>query len=153
MKKLLLAITILLLTATAANAQVYGNSIGLRIGNGAELSYQHATSNLNRFEIDLGLEGFSFDNINLAGLYQIIYPISDVPGMNWYVGYGAGLGIFNGFKNFAVGVLGNIGIEYNVGSAPISFSLDWRPGLYYKTNSNKLWLIYGNFAIGIRYRF
>jgi len=153
MKKLLLAISVLLLTATAANAQTYGDTIGLRLGNAVELSYQNSTSEFKRFELDLGLNGFSFDNINLAALFQTIYPIYDVPGMNWYVGYGPSLGIYNGFKNFGIGIAGDIGIEFNVQSAPIAFSLDWRPSFSYITGQNKFLFVYGNFAIGIRYRF
>jgi len=152
MKKLLLAIAVVLFTANVANAQV-PSTIGLRLGYGVELSYQHALGTNHRLELNLGLNSLKFDPLvlSLSGVYQTVYGIQGVPGLNWYWGYGVGLGIYG--KAFQIGVIGDLGIEYNFANVPIALSIDWRPGLYFVTGGSGLYFGWEGFCLGVRYRF
>lgn len=156
MKKLLLAIAVVLFTANMANAQVSGNAIGLRFGYGAEISYQHALNNSNRLEFDLGMSGFNFNSegrvIMLNATYQWVYGINAVEGLNWYWGVGAGVGMF--WETIGLGINAQIGIEYNFPQIPLALSLDWRPFLYFGLNNGGgNYYGYNGFCLGVRYKF
>ena len=118
MKKLLLIAAMVLGFAVAATAQP--KAVGLRIGGGAELSYQHSVGS-NFIEADLGLE--SFKNLGIAATYN--FNIAEFgPGISFYAGPGIGLGLG---ETLSVGVAGQAGIEYQFASAPVQLSLDVRP--------------------------
>jgi len=59
MKKLFSSLAFVVSMIGAVSAQVDGKAIGLRFGGvsglGAEISYQHPLSDVNRLELDLGL--------------------------------------------------------------------------------------------------
>ena len=71
MKKIILAAALILGFAVAASAQP--KAIGIRIGNGGEISYQHSMGG-NFIEVDggfgLGLNGRT--NIMAAGIYNFL---------------------------------------------------------------------------------
>ena len=118
MKKIILIAAIMLGFAVAASAQP--KAIGLRIGGGAELSYQHNVGS-NFIEADLGLE--SFKSLNVAATYNfMIAQFGD--GFGFYAGPGIGLGFA---EKLRVGLAGQVGIEYNFASVPVQLSLDVRP--------------------------
>ena len=118
MKKLLLIAAMALGFAVAATAQP--KAVGLRIGGGAELSYQHSVGS-NFIEADLGLE--SFKHLGIAATYNFsIAEFGD--GFKFYAGPGIGLGLG---ETLSVGVAGQAGIEYQFASAPVQLSLDVRP--------------------------
>lgn len=159
MKKLfLLSMTLLGFTLVSNAQDIADHAIGLRLGSsdgfGAEVSYQHALSDSNRIEADLGLRnGDYYSAFKLTGLYQWVMPIDD--GFNWYVGAGAGLTSFSGKKDFdgnnstSFFVAGDIGIEYAF-DFPIQLSLDFRPEIGSNDyTDNTLFDV----ALGIRYQF
>ena len=118
MKKIILIAAMVLGFAVAASAQP--KAIGLRIGGGAELSYQHNVG-ANFIEADLGLE--SFKHLGVAATYNFM--ISEFGnGFGFYAGPGVGLGFG---EELSVGIAGQVGIEYNFASAPVQLSLDVRP--------------------------
>ena len=118
MKKIFLIAAIALGFAVAASAQP--KAIGLRIGGGAELSYQHYVGS-NFIEADLGLE--SFKTLGIAATYNFsIAEFGD--GFKFYAGPGIGLGFA---QKLSVGIAGQAGIEYVFASAPVQLSLDVRP--------------------------
>lgn len=134
MKKFFLIGTMLIFSVLA-NAQIHDHAIGLRAGggsvSGAEISYQHALSNVNRLEFDLGFSSGKAHNVfALAGIYQWLWNIEK--GFNWYAGPGAIIGMYS-YKNaddgLNIGIGGQIGIEYDFNhlNAPILVSLDLRP--------------------------
>ena len=69
MKKLLLAL-VAMLVVFGASAQDYKNSIGLRIGYGAELQYERHLSDKNYLEFNLGLSDFDFSDAFVNVLYN-----------------------------------------------------------------------------------
>jgi hypothetical protein len=151
MKKIILFFVLCVISITALNAQVEGKAIGLRFGYGAEVSYQHPLGNANRLEVDLGANGYGF---GLSGVYQWVWDLSSLAdGFNWYAGVGGGLGSYNynnaASSTFGIGVLGQIGAEYNF-KIPIQLSLDYRPGIYVVPS---IYSSYDGICLSARYRF
>jgi hypothetical protein len=148
MKKFLTLLAGVLCFAAVASAQP--RAFGLRIGYGAEVSYQHDLGDAFA-EMDLGLVGK--DGFYVSGIYDFVIGTSGI--FNFYAGPGVIVGAHNyedadGYVlKFNAGIVGQLGAEVQIESAPVSISLDWRPAYYFN---------YGDFgwtslALGIRYRF
>lgn len=150
MKKIFAVILAVVAFAAAASAQP--KSIGVRVGYGGEVSYQHYLGGANFIEADLG---FMSNGFRLTGVYD--FDLGSAGNFNFYVGPGASLGLVNGYdenKNvvtrFSAAVVGQVGAEFAVPGVPLNFSLDWRPAIYLTGGSVFGW---DGFALGIRYRF
>lgn len=145
MKKLIIAFVLAVCFIGAGNAQVSKKTIGVRFGNGAELSYQHPLGAAHRVELDLG---FNSNVFVLAGIYHWVWELSDLAdGVNWYAGGGGVVGIYG--SSFALGVVGQVGIEYNFEKIPLLLSLDYRPGIYIIPFAPS----YDGICLGARYKF
>ncbi len=136
---------------SALSAQVDGKAIGIRFGYGGELSYQHPMGDANRLEFDLGLTHYGF---GLNGVYQWVWDLSALAdGFNWYAGAGLGLGSYDyddSDKNdFGLGILGQIGLEYNF-NIPLQLSLDYRPGFFFGNGFNPS---YDGICLAARFKF
>ena len=146
MKKTIIIIAAIFFFAIAANAQSRG--IGIRMGYGAELSYQHSID-YNFVEADLG---WGPHGTWVTGIYDFLFPIQD--GFNFYAGPGAQLGMYHYKKNdelhsgFDLGLAGQLGIEYNF-NIPLQLSLDWRPSFTFFNT----YFDYFGLSLGVRYRF
>lgn len=151
MKKIIFTLILAAGIFTAASAQVAGSAIGARLTYGAELSYQHALSDANRLELDLG---WAAGSTALTGAYHWVNSISSVSGLNWFIGPGAGVGVYSVADNklgFTAGIVGQIGLEYNF-SFPLQLSLDYRPGINFRIGGEKpIDPSYYGVALGIRY--
>jgi hypothetical protein len=162
MKRVILLFTFLVIFCPTIDAQVNPHAIGARFNGshyghyGGEISYQHGFGDANRLELDLGWRNHSnWSNLSLAVIYHWVWNITD--GLNWYVGPGARLGMYNGKNNgydddFGLSLGGQIGIEYdfNEHDVPLLLSLDVRP----------MWNFIGSYGgfgygsgLGIRYTF
>jgi hypothetical protein len=143
MKKLLLAL-VAMLVVSGAFAQDYKNSIGLRLGYGAELQYERHFSEKNYLEANLGLSGFGGDRIFANVMYN--WNLCDwdwTPSAGrWFLsaGVGGSLGMW-GYEHeganrlgMQVGVAGDVafGIRFN---KPVTLSLDYRPTIYFLHNA------------------
>ncbi len=134
MKKLLL-ILVAVVMATGAFAQDYKNSIGLRLGYGAELQYERHFSDKNYLEANLGLSGFGGD-LFVNALYN--WNLCDwnwTPSAGrWFLSAGVGASVGMWAKHFQAGVAGNVafGIRFN---KPVTLSLDYRPTIYFLHNA------------------
>ncbi|MDD5185178.1 MAG: hypothetical protein PHS84_07970 [Paludibacter sp.] len=153
MKRLIFTLALAVSLVGALSAQVDGKAIGLRFGgfagDGAEVSYQQPLGNANRLELDLGLNHYGF---GLSGVYQWVWDLSSLSdGFNWYAGVGANIGSYNYYSSspLNVGVLGQIGIEYNF-NIPLQLSLDYRPGIFLL---NGFYPVYDGICLSARYRF
>jgi hypothetical protein len=162
MKKLVLVIGLFVIAIVSANAQnISKHAIGIRLGDsnglGGEISYQHALTENNRLELDLGFRSHkSYDAFKLSGLYQWVWNIDG--GFNWYAGVGAGVGSWSVGNDYTGGgedgiflnIDGNVGIEYDF-DFPLLLSLDIRPefGIIgdYGNDANF------DIALGVRYQF
>lgn len=140
------------------------NAIGLRFGNnhgfGAEISYQKKLSVKNRLELDLG---FTNDNntdaIKLSGIYQWHWNIEKE--LDWYAGFGGGLGYWNTDDNYNNGygsdngifavINGDVGIEYNFKEIPVQIAIDLRPEYVFNNYQQNDFGI--NAGLAMRYKF
>lgn len=127
MKKIILLAVAVLGFTVAASAQP--RAIGLRLGYGAEVSYQHSLGN-NFVEADLGLIGFGANvNANAVYNFMIAQPQwTDRGEWGFYAGpgLGAGWGMTEGNNYFNVGVVGQVGLEYTFWF-PLQLAIDFRP--------------------------
>ena len=150
MKKIIMIAALALGLAVAASAQP--RAIGVRVGNGGEISYQHSLGN-NFLEVDGGL-GLGFDgtfNVGATGIYNFM--IAEFGGgFGFYAGPGAGVGLGLGDANyFTLSAAGMVGIEYNF-AIPLQLSLDFRQHVGLGFGGNGLWTP-SSIGLGIRYKF
>ena len=155
MKKLLVLVALIAMSAVAVNAQK--RAIGARLGYGADFSYQHNMGEKNMLEVEVGLPAFL--GISVVATYDWLFPLNgweEAGSWNWYAGVGAGAG-YTWLAGVNVGIAGRLGIEYNF-DFPLNVSLDWRPVIGPTFGSGNVGfynhgLYYGAIAWGIRYRF
>ena len=152
MKKFFIAAALVLGFAVAASAQP--RAIGLRLGWGAEASYQHTVYNEDFVEVDLGL--CTFDGLNASAVYSfmIAQPAwTDRGDWGFYAGPGLAVGmggLTTDSAYFNLGVAGQVGLEYTFWF-PLQLSFDIRPVLGFGFNYGFHWSVMP--AIGVRYRF
>jgi len=151
MKKIILIAAMALGFAVAATAQP--RALGARIGNGAEISYQHDMDG-NFLEIDGGLGlglGDGTMNIGATGIYNfMISQFGD--GFGFYAGPGASVGLGVGEVNYLnLGVAGMVGIEYTF-DFPLQLSLDFRQHIGFGLSGHGVYAP-SSVGLGIRYRF
>ena len=144
MKKVLAILVAAFAFVAVASAQP--RALGVRAGYGGEISYQHGSS-AGFLEADLGF--WANNGFYVTGVYDFIFANAGI--VNFYVGPGVQLGFYNhaDASGFNAGLAGQLGMEFEIPSAPVNISLDWRPVYYFN---------YGGFgwqgiALGIRYRF
>ncbi len=139
MKKVLLTLVAIFALSTMASAQI--KNLGIRVGYGGEVSAMWGMGG-NRLETDLG---WNSKYLGLSIVYQWNWDLGS--NFSWYAGVGGRLAVWD--NSFALGVAGQIGLEYNF-SIPLQLTLDWRP---------TFWIIPGtafgpsDICLGIRYRF
>lgn len=144
MKKLLTILIGVLAFAAVASAQP--RALGIRAGYGGEISYQHSTGP-GFIEADLGfLAGHGF---YVTGVYDFIFANSGI--CNFYVGPGVQLGAWTDKKDagFNLGIVGQLGVEFEIPTIPMNISIDWRPAFYFMHGG----FGWDGFALGLRYRF
>ena len=153
MKKFLLAIVAMICVA-GVSAQDYKNSIGLRIGYGAELQYERHLSADNYLEFNLGLSDFDLNDAFLNVMYNWNCCEWDwTPNAGkWFLSAGVGGAVGTwGYNDegadrigFQVGVLGDVafGIRFN---KPVTLSVDYRPTIYFLHDA---WA-HGFYGVGI----
>lgn len=169
MKKLLASliftgIILLSFQQEAAAQKNYNTGLGLRLGYTYGISVKHFLSESVSFEGILSSRyygrgrawgrgyGRGYAGFNFTALFQKHWQIADINGFNWFVGGGAHIG-GNGYDDVPylnLGIDGNIGIEYTIPTAPVTFQLDYKPSIdlfrYYGFG-------YDEVALSIRYVF
>ncbi len=133
----------------AANGTDYRNAIGLGIdfGNGSTLvgpSYKHffSENNVGKFEILFG------NYVAIQAFYEYHKMIEGAPGLQWFAGIGAGVGLDENNSAFLLKPTG--GLDYKIDDVPLSFSFDWRPTFFIGDNSD---FEAGRFGLGLRFAF
>lgn len=149
MKKIIVIAAVLLGFAVAASAQP--RAIGVRIGNGGEVSYQHTLGN-NFLEVDGGI-ALNLDgelNVGATGIYNFM--IAEFGnGFGFYAGPGASVGMGVGeISYFTLSAAGMIGIEYNF-DVPLKLSFDFRQNVGIGFGGS-LWAP-SSIGLSVRYRF
>ncbi|MGE4586075.1 MAG: hypothetical protein AB7D05_01900, partial [Mangrovibacterium sp.] len=158
MKKIMLAMALVIAVGFQGKAQDYDTGIGLRAGSFSGLTVKHFLSQSHAVE---GILSSRWEGIDLAGLYEYHQPAFNTPGLNWYCGVGAHIGFWDGDHSHwdydddnraILGINGIIGIEYNFAEAPINLSIDWMPVLNITDkDGDDFWA--DGIALSIRYIF
>jgi hypothetical protein len=134
MKKIILSLTITLVSVVGANAQDYNTGIGLRGGLYNGLTVKHFLSEKKAVE---GLISSRWGGFMVTGLLEFHNPIKELDGLHWYFGLGAHIGFWNGYLGHPVfdekrsyttiGIDFILGLEYNFADYPFNISLDYKP--------------------------
>ena len=151
MKKGFFILTIaFLLFANGSQAQTYKTSAGITIdfGDGSTLVGPAIKHFFSAHDAIQGEILFGNNATYLQAFYQYNAQFSSGAGLNWYLGVGPSIGLYDGGSSFYVRPVA--GLDYKVTNAPLSLSFDWRPSIY---------IGYGadfeptRFGIGMRYIF
>lgn len=139
MKRKLFIFAIMLgLFSLGAQAQNYQTGLGARLGYFNGITLKHFVSNSNAIE---GIASFRWQGFALTGLYEWQKPISGANGLDYFLGLGGHIGVWDNDHyywhnadrengNFAiVGVDFIIGLEYTFAEVPFNIGLDWKPAL------------------------
>jgi hypothetical protein len=120
-------------------AQDFTSAVGLRFGYPLSVSYKTFINSTSALEGYVGFRGYgSFNWVSLNGAYQIHNDISEVEGLQWYYGGGAGIQFWNyDFEDngsITVSVSGYLGAQYTFPDTPVTFSVDWVPTIFLGEN-------------------
>ena len=169
-------IALLLGTSKTTRAQNYTTAIGARIGPSYGFTVKHF------FSEKLAIEGlvtsryygpfkgsaiqgaYGFGNgalgLNLTALIEYHFPIGNIEGLNWFVGGGFHLGVWQGEGNhpwfpdtkayFLTGIDAIGGVEYTFSEIPLTLQVDIKPSLHFIEYFG-IW--YDEFAVTARYTF
>ena len=142
MKKIVIAFT-LLVTLSQANAQEVGLRFGDVTGGNVAIDAIFSTSEFSRLHADVSFG----DGLGIDLLYDFIYQPLGNEDLHWYVGVGpyAFLG-----DPFALGAVGEIGLEYKFKDIPLVIGADYRP--YFRLIDDTD-LGFDSFGLNVRYRF
>ncbi len=159
MKKLLFTFiagaAILITNLNSARAQDYktGLGLGLDFGNGSTLvgpSIKHFFNPNGAGQAEI-LFGNHTTALNV--FYQHHGDVNGAQGLKWFVGGGPALHFFDfaGFSSTTFVLKPMAGLDYKIPAAPISFTFDWRPSIFfYDSDTN---IEPGRFGLGFRYTF
>ena len=145
MKKFILVIAAVLGLAVVASAQP--RALGVRVGWGGELSYQHTLGAENFLEVDAG---WGANAISVGAAYD--FQIAPLGPFGFYAGPAAHVWIGGGEEqnNLVLGVGAQLGLEYMFDGIPLQLSLDWKPLFTLVPATGFGWQ---SFGLGIRYAF
>lgn len=116
-------------------AQDYTTGIGIRGGYFNGLTIKHFVGDKAAFE---GILTSRWRGFQVTGLYEIHNQAFHTPRLNWYYGFGAHIGFWDGNETnwgnrgdtyTVLGIDGILGIEYNFSEIPINIGIDWKPSL------------------------
>ena len=134
MKRIILLMNITLLMLMTGYSQSYNSAIGIRGGFFNGITFKQFTSNSDAFEL---VASTHHRGLLVAGMFQRHANAFDAPGLFWYYGAGAHVGVYERqntpwFKNESgnvstLGVNGVFGIEYKIEEIPITIGVDLTP--------------------------
>ena len=162
MKQLLTVLclsALLIIAAQHTEAQSMGSSyktaLGVKFYPGG-ITLKHFVGNNRALE---GLGYFWGHGFRFTGLYEIHGDIKDAPGLKWYVGPGAHIGVYNegwyynshyyNDGDLSLGIDGVLGLDYKINGAPINLSIDVQPT--FELLNHAYLTAWG--GLGIRYTF
>jgi hypothetical protein len=140
MKKSFFITIFFLVSILSLNAQDYKTSLGLRAGLPpfalSGVTIKHFLDKTSAVE---GIVAFNYNGIVATGLFQNEHWTGIYPGINWYWGLGAHVGIWGSGDNRYInssstfkggsmlGVDGILGVEYTFDEIPLNLSVDILP--------------------------
>jgi hypothetical protein len=154
MKKYFFVLTILMSLAAEnafsqhRNSNEYTTAIGVRFYPGA-ITFKQNLFHQNKLEAIAYF--WNGKGTRIAGLYEHCYDIEGLDGLQWYVGPGAHIMMYNNGQTAdasSIGVDGVLGLDYKIKNTPLNISLDWQPSFDFGANSG----FNGGFGgLGVRY--
>ncbi len=136
--------------SSGINSSEYFTAVGLKFYPTA-ITVKHFIS-LDKKAVEF-LGYFYDEGARITGLYEIHDNLIDIRGLQWYVGPGAHIALYNhkhmGFTS--VGIDGVIGIDYKINTAPLNLSLDYQPSIQLTKYYGDRYTSWG--GIAIRYTF
>lgn len=145
----LLIVSVSYAQSKTVNSSSYRTALGVKVWDGGGISFKQFVNGNNAVE----LIGYFWNRgTRITGLYEIHGPIAGTTGLQWYIGPGAHIGIYNtknGDGSF-IGLDGVLGLDYKFRGAPINISLDWQPSFEFGDNRGFV----GSWGgLGLRYTF
>lgn len=126
------------------NAQEIGLRFGDVSGGNVAIDGIFSMGEFSRVHADVS---FGENGLGIDALWDFIYqPLGD-EAFNWYAGVGPYIQINDPFY---LGVVGEIGLEYQFTGAPIVLGLDWRPAVSIIEETD---LHFAGFGLNVRYVF
>jgi hypothetical protein len=159
MVKISFLVTVLFALSLQAYCQrgMLDNALGIRLGLGNGVTYQHFASNR------IAIEGIAYQRygaFNLTCLVEAHEKLFDVKGFRYFYGAGGHIWAYNqksvleennlSENSIALGVDAIIGIAYYLRSFPIQLSVDWKPAMNLKGSNYIEW---DSGGLSVRYRF
>ena len=126
------------LMSTAASAQAYTESVGIRGAYPSAITYKGFINATDAVELYVGWRGWRrYGAVSLNGAYQRHQDLPEVEDLYWYYGAGAGVQLWNYDDHergsATLSLSGYLGLEYVFDETPITIGLDWRPTIYLGT--------------------
>lgn len=142
-----LAIAVCLLAGAAQlHAQQGQTGVGIRLGTDPGITVKHFLRERGAIE---GILHTGYRGLMITGLYEWHTPITSAPGLKFYAGVGAHIGMFDHYKRYyyydrhgnhydvvytdrrgaSFGPDGIIGLEYDFTAIPLNLGLDLKPAL------------------------
>jgi len=139
------------ITATDVKAQNYKTGLGLGIdfGDGATLVGPSVRHHFSRSAALQGEVLFGGNSTTLQAFLQYNSSIPGAKGLDWYLGGGPSVQLYDGGSNFYLVPM--VGLDYKIAGAPLAIALDWRPRLYLGDGDSDFNA--GRFGLGFRYTF
>ncbi|SDM28678.1 hypothetical protein SAMN05421813_1098 [Daejeonella rubra] len=131
------------------NAQDYKTSLGLGIdfGTGSTMVGPSAKYFFTKNSAIQGDVLFGGNSTLIQAFYQHHFPVIGAPTLNFIVGGGAGIELYN--YGSTVLLKPTAGLEYKIKEAPLAFNFDWRPTMFLLDGAIEP----ARFGIGIKYTF
>ncbi|MDY0903586.1 hypothetical protein [Pedobacter sp. CFBP9032] len=148
------------MATTTVKAQNYKTGLGLGVDFG-DGSTQVGPSIRHHFSRNTAVQGevlFGGNSTVLQAFLQYNASIPGAKGLDWYVGGGPRVQIYDGNAFFgndnftAFYLVPMVGLDYKFTGAPLALALDWRPRIYVGDN-NFIGSTAGRFGLGFRYTF
>lgn len=133
------------------------NALGIRLGLGNGITYQHFASNR------IAIEGIAYQRygaFNLTALVEAHEKLFDMKGFRYFYGVGGHIWAYNqksvleennlSENSIALGIDAIVGLAYYLRSFPLQFSVDWKPAMNLKGSNYIEW---DSGGVSVRYRF
>ncbi len=158
-KVVIVAFFLLFTTSFALKAQNYTTALGARLGFFNGITLKHFVGSSNAIE---GIATFRWGGLAITGLYEWQKPIKGAPGLDYFLGFGGHVGVWDNDRYYwpdnnrrdgrfaIVGVDFIAGLEYTFREVPFNLGLDWKPAFNLIGDSH--WWGDGA-ALSIRYTF